>query len=89
MKMCEKPKASVVWFHLSTREQRLALAKHAGISETYLTQILRDGREPSAEIAGRIEAGMSLIQAVTDRALPKLKRGDVCNTCATCKYYKG
>ena len=69
---------------LSTRAQKQRLAKLAKSNYHYLYQVLSGDRTAGAEFAASIEKASRKM----DIALPVLTRGDVCNVCADCPYYK-
>lgn len=69
------------WFEQHTGKERVALAKRAGISLTYLWQCSTGRRNVSAAKAAAIETAAAQLN------IP-LPRGDLCEVCHDCPYYK-
>ena len=79
--MSKKMKILAAWYLGATKERRAALAKLAKTSVNSLWQIGHGVRRASAEKAAAVEA------AATKLGEP-LRRGDVCDVCYKCPYYR-
>lgn len=66
------------WVVVATADTSLAL----------LYQLASGHRKASADLAGRIVKGISLVAKKKRKTpLPVVLRGDICETCAGCSYY--
>ena len=68
------------WLRHSTLTQRRAFVRKAGISLTYLRELIQGerGRQASAAVAGAME------RAARDLKLPPIKREQLCPACRSC-----
>jgi len=77
------------WMAKSTADEKKELAIKAKTSLGLLYQLDYGTRKASADLAGRIEHGVRSINRRKRHApLPDVQRGDLCETCAKCKFYK-
>ena len=78
------------WFEKATPEQRAAL--NATFDRVVLSQLrAKKGkphhREASARRAGEIESAV-VEMSKTDSTVPLLSRGDLCDSCNSCEYWR-
>ena len=77
------------WMAGSTPGEKKELAIKAKTSLSLLYQLDYGTRNASADLAGRIEQGVkSINRRKRHTPLPEVLRGDLCETCAKCKFYK-
>lgn len=77
------------WMKLSTALEKKELAIKARTSLSLLYQLDYGTRKASADLAGRIEQGVkSINRRKRHTPLPDVQRGDLCETCAKCRFYK-
>ena len=83
------------WMASSTPAEKKELAKRAATSLGTLYQLdygERGNGKPfkaSADLAGRIEQGVKWInRRKRHPPLPEVLRGDLCETCSKCRFYK-
>lgn len=74
------------WMRLATTYEQVQLARKARTSREYLYQLGNDVREPSPEIAGRIEAAAKELRKSSKGRLPALTRADLSPVCGGCPY---
>ncbi len=66
------------WMEKNTPEAKKELAARAGTNTALLYQLSSGVRNASADTAGRIEDSLN----------GEVRRGDLCDACAKCPYYK-
>lgn len=77
------------WMGESTAGEKKELAIKARTSLSLLYQLVYGTRNASSELAGRIEQGVkSINRRKRHSPLPVVQRGDLCETCSKCKFYK-
>ena len=77
------------WMKDSTIEEKKELAIKARTSLSLLYQLDYGTRNASADLAGRIEQGVkSINRRKRHTPLPEVMKGDLCETCAKCRFYK-
>jgi hypothetical protein len=78
------------WMAASTPDEKKELAIKAGTSLNMLYQLSYGNRNASADLAGRIEDGVKRInKRKRHTPLPEIGRGDLCEACAKCRFYRG
>ena len=77
------------WLSLSSREEKVRLAKMAdtSIAQLYHLSSPSDYRHASSALAGKIDAA-SAVLSEENPILPIITRMDVCVACAECNYAK-
>lgn len=77
------------WMESTSVEEKKELAIKARTSLNMLYQLSAGHRRASADLAGKIEAGIaSMAKRKRAAVLPAVQRGDLCEACSKCKYYK-
>lgn len=77
------------WMKESSVDEKKELAVKAKTSLNMLYQLGSAHRQASASLAGKIETGIaSIAKRKRDPILPLVQRGDLCEACAKCKFYK-
>jgi hypothetical protein len=77
------------WMASSNALEKKELAIKARTSLGLLYQLDYGTRKASADLAGRIEQGVkSINRRKRHDPLPEVLRGDLCETCAKCRFYK-
>ena len=77
------------WMKQSTIHEKRLLAQKAETSLSLLYQLSYGTRHASAELAGRIEKAIALVNKAARHApLPDVTRSDLSDACAKCPYYK-
>ena len=71
-----------IWLDNASGDQLEELAKRALTTSAYLRHIATDRREPSADMAGRIET------ALNKMGIDSVTRADLNDACAECPYFK-
>lgn len=80
-----------LWLKAATQEEIRRLAKDAGTSPGYLTQLANNHRVPSAEVAGNLENAAADIREESLESiqrLPVLYRGELAPACNRCPYFR-
>lgn len=76
------------WMQESTMDEKQTVVAAADTSLALLYQLASGHRKASADLAGRIVKGISLVAKKKRKTpLPVVLRGDICETCAGCSYY--
>lgn len=76
------------WMHESTTDEKETVIAVADTSLAMLYQLASGHRKASADLAGRIVKGLTLVGKKRRKTpLPVVLRGDLCETCAKCSYY--
>ena len=79
------------WWDAATVQEWRALSKTTGYSSDFLRQIAHLFRRPSPAIAGLIARSGNAIRSRSPEAesrLPKMSRGDLCEACNECPFFK-
>lgn len=77
------------WMQVSTMDEKETVVAAANTSLATLYQLSQGHRRASAEMAGRIAKGIELVGRKKRKSpLPVVLRGDLCETCAACSYYR-
>ncbi len=83
------------WMKNSATDEKTTVAEMAGTSlhqlrlMQYAMEGKENGRQASAELAGRVEQAIAkLAKRPRYKALPVVTRGDICPACADCPYMK-
>jgi hypothetical protein len=80
------------WIRSATAEELREMAAVAKVSVSHIYRVASGERAASAETAAGIEAAGFVIarRQSTKRLnpLPIINRGDVCETCSNCPYFK-
>lgn len=77
------------WMAESSASEKKELAIKARTSLSLLYQLDYGTRNASADLAGRIEQGVkSINRRKRHTPLPEVRKGDLCETCAKCRFYK-
>lgn len=74
-----KLKKFAQWWKTASAMQKRQVAKNAKSSYSHLSNVVHGTRDIGPELAGRIESALG----------GELKRGDLCETCRACVYFKG
>lgn len=74
------------WFQNSTVLERKTLMEKAKISPSSFYKLIKGERQPSAEVAGRLELALDEIEKGSKGRLPVVTRADLCTACANCPY---
>lgn len=70
----------------ATVEEQQLLAERAGTTRGQLYQLSGEHRQPSADLAGRIEAAACAMARVSKGRLPEVLRVDLCEACRSCPH---
>ena len=84
----EKNLALAAWLAAASVEVKAKLCKLADTSESMYRQWVSGRRKLSAAKAGEVEDAMLDIARTCPGAPPALTRGDLCEACRNCPYYK-
>ena len=84
----EKNLELAAWLESASAELKALLCELAGTSESMYRQWVSGRRKLSAAKAGEVEDAMLLISRTYPTAPPALTRGDLCEACHKCPYYK-
>lgn len=77
------------WMKESTMDEKWTVVAAADTSLPLLYQLASGHRKASADLAGRIAKGIALVAKKKRREpLPVVTRGDICETCGKCEYFK-
>lgn len=77
------------WMQVSTMDEKETVVAAANTSLAMLYQLASGHRKASADLAGRIANGLALVGRKKRKTpLPVVLRGDLCETCAACSYYR-
>lgn len=71
-----------VWLDNATGDEIDALAHHACVAPAYIRHVALGRRNASAELAGRIEAGLKKM------GYESITRADLNSACRECPYFK-
>ena len=77
------------WMAEATVDEKKELAIKAGTKLITLYHIQQGYRNASAAMGAKIEDGIKRInRRKRHTPLPDVQRGDLCETCSKCKFYK-
>jgi hypothetical protein len=77
------------WMAQSTIDEKKELAIKARTKLITLYHLQQEYRNASADMAGRIEQGVkSINRRKRHTPLPEVLRGDLCETCSKCRFYR-
>jgi hypothetical protein len=77
------------WMEESTIAEKKLLALRAKTALSLLYQLGYGTRNASADLAARVAKGIEMVNSKPrHKPLPEVLRGDLCETCAKCSYYK-
>jgi hypothetical protein len=78
------------WMQESTMDEKETVVAAADTSLPLLYQLASGHRKASADLASRVARGITLVGKKKRKTpLPVVLRGDLCETCSKCEYYKG
>jgi transcriptional regulator with XRE-family HTH domain len=75
------------WMDKASGRQIKRLAKLSGVTFAHIYAIASGLRNPSTELAARIEAATQRMVAESDYTLPVVRREDLSKTCKACPYF--
>jgi hypothetical protein len=78
------------WFNQATQDQKNVLNAQFGrvsLAQLRCSEGKKHHRSASAHRAGEIEAFVSTMREA-DPSVPKLTRGDLCQACSDCEYWR-
>ena len=77
------------WMNQSAAPEKKELAIKSKTSLSLLYQLTYETRKASSDLAGRIEQSIkSINRRKRHHPLPEVGRGDLCETCAKCRFYR-
>jgi hypothetical protein len=76
------------WLEATTKQMASLLAELSGTSVAMFRQWIPGRRGISADMAGRLVDGMRKLREDHRAAPDPLTRGDLCDACRKCEYFK-